>query len=280
MMKEESKLPLAASEFIRLIESGAYRELKKTESLLKGAKENLRKKLEHSPSKRHEFPTANMVAKFVPKKVWEIDHVSLIEELFCYLRPEHVLSIVRLDKSLLTDDLKEMLSKYQLPAHYYVRPTLNKVGKELVGKFDYQFDQVEEKELAAMIGVLSQRFKKLEENHEKIKNTIMRCPELQSKKKITTPYGSISLLPKQVMWNQIHVYNDFGEDFFIQHGKVNSSKLEEFVQLGIIPKSLIDDHRTLIDIRLDFIVMSLDDEAKVFDMLQQKRQQISQRKLV
>lgn len=270
-MTKKEQTALAAREFIHLIESGNYQEMKRLESFLKQAKTQMREMLSDSEGKRHEFRDLNMVAKFVPKKVFETDHSSIIEELLCYVRHDVVFPLISLDARQIKEEQYDQLKDYLLPQTYYVRPTLNKIGKQKVGKFDFLFGGQSEEELITEIGTCSLKHKELEDLYSDFKLKIQSCPVFKVKKKVTTPYGSISLCPNKDSWDLAQIYEGYGEDFLMNYGKVDMAKLEELVLEGAVPNSILSDHRKVTDIRVDFIVMQLDVEDRIMNYQSKKR---------
>lgn len=186
---------IAASQFIHLIESGQYKKKKKIESFLEQSKAYLSDYFSSWEGKRHEFRNQNMVAKFVAKKVNETDHSGLIDELLCYVRHDVVFPLLQLDsKAIREDGENESLKSYLLPKTFYVRPTLNKVGKRKVGQYDFLFGGQSDEELIAEIRDMAMKHKQLESNYEDFKSIAEHCSMLQEKKKVQTPYGSVSLI--------------------------------------------------------------------------------------
>lgn len=57
------------------------------------------------------------------------------------------------------------------------------------------------------------------------------------------------------------------------------AQLDELILEGAVPKSVVDSHRKVKDIRLDFIVMQLDVEERIFEIQRQKQIQTSLRRM-
>ena len=278
-MTNQKQAALSASEFISFIESGDYKKMKQTEVFLKQAKGCLREMLTEWEGKRHEFKDLNMVAKFVPKKVFETDHSGLIEELLCYVQHDFISPLIRLEpKAIKENEIYETLREYLLPKTFYVRPTLNKVGKMEVSLHDYIFGGQTEKELIAEIKETSLQYKQHETHYEHFKTLVQNCPVLQAKKKVATPYGSVSLIPHKEKWDLPKIYKDYGEEYLIQYGNVDTAKLDELILQGAIPKSIVSNHRKVTDIRLDFMVMELDTEERILSFQRNKKVQASLRR--
>ena len=272
--------PLSSSVFESFIEKGTYQKMKEKENFLKQSKAYLREIFEPSAEKRHEFKNG-MVAKFVSKNVYETNHSSLIEELFCYLSPEFVFPLIKLDdKQLKEQNLLEELIPFQLPPKYYVRPTLNKVGKSKIIIVDYLFGGQTEEELMEEIRNTNDELKLIKDEYNSLlKSQIINCPVLRDKKKVSTKYGSISLIQKKPEWNLEHLYKKYGEDIFIQYGNVQTGMLEEMVLQGAIPYELIKQHRKVVDVQLDFVVMRIEDEERLYSLYHRRKMAAAQKRL-
>jgi hypothetical protein len=262
----------AAEGFINLMESGIYERMKQNKMFLDQSKSYLRSVLEPYETKRHVFKDLNWVAKFVPKKIWKINQAGLIEDLFCYVNPDIALSVLNLDaKSLEGDEMD--LDTYLLPKSFYVRPTLNKSGKSYVRLHDYLFGGQTIEELVAEIRFSSLEGAKYQEVYSRFKEKSLHCSLLKEKRKINTPYGSVSLIENKPRWDLQSIYNTFGEELFIQYGKVDMAKMDALILKRLVPKSIFSAHRILKDIRLDFVVMDIESEEKAMEFY--RDQQIS-----
>lgn len=128
------------------------------------------------------------------------------------------------------------------------------------------------------ISILKPQVKGLKGEYEHLKRKLMRLPEIQKiqslPKDMRVPiphkYGSLSLVANSAKYNIPAIYNYIGEWLLIEYGKPNSELLERFILNGTISKKDIDQFKTLKDIRLDFTVMTLEDEKKMLDMLDDK----------
>lgn len=271
-LNEQRRDNNASAAFIELIESRTYQRLKQAETFLKQAKEALRFMLEPHEGKRHEFKNLNWVAKFVAKSIWETDHNGIIEELLCYVQPEIAFSLIKLDvKSLKEDNQVDMLNPFILPTTSYIRPTLNKKGKSFTVNKDYLFGGQSVEELVAEILTVTEELQKHQERYEDFKKSCLSCPDLRERKKVTTPYGSISLLNNKPEWDLERVFGALGEEFLINYGKVDMTKIDEYILKGIIPKSVVSAHRKLVDIRVDFVVMDIAAEERAMQYHRSKQ---------
>ncbi|MDQ0271225.1 hypothetical protein [Cytobacillus purgationiresistens] len=269
------KLSVSEASFINLIESGKYKELKQTEIFISQAKEHLRSSLNEWEGKRHAFPNLNMVAKFVPQKKWETNHASLIEDLFCYVKPEYIFPLISFNKKATDEQSYIDIKPFIEEPTFFVKSTLNKVGKKSLMTNDYLFGGQSIEELITEIRDSSIQYRSLKEAYEEFKRSAESCSVLNSKKKVPTPFGSVSLIKKQADWSSEKVYKNLGEGYLINFGKVNLALLDEYMMSGLIPKHIVSPHRQITDITLKFVVMQLDTEEKIMNIHQKKIRRLS-----
>ncbi|MFD1736204.1 hypothetical protein ACFSCX_06455 [Bacillus salitolerans] len=273
-MKTES----AASLMENYITSGGYREKKQVELHLKGdkkkgilgAQDQLRHCLKDHDSKRFEYVDLNLVAKFVTKRVYNWDYESLHE----YLDDLGLFPLVaKIDNKALKDDLAtmDMLEDFRLPSTYYIKPSLNKLGKAVVEVSAAEFRSLGEGELLKTIKNLKVLYERQTQIYEDLKSGMMQCDILQSEKKVEHEYGSVSLIENTQEYDMMEIYQHFGSDFLLKYSKVDNSLLDSYVFQGTIKSSEIEQFRTLHDVRLDFVVMALDVEQKILAQQQKRR---------
>lgn len=263
------------------IEQGSYQKKMQLNSLLKQSKEFLRQEFNSSEIKRHEFPNVNMVAKFVKQNVYEVDHEGLIEQLFNILKPEIVCKYIQLDpkRMELRPGLMNEMRQFELPQKFYVKPNFNKAGRAMNQTIDYLFGGQSIESLLLEIQQVSDELSILDKQFDTLKEQIAKCPILQQKKKVPHKYGSISLVPNRTEWDNVAIVKSgYNELFFMEYAKVKVTELQEGILEGFVPKSLLDEHRKITDIRLDFVVMRLDVEARIFEVQRNKRIRASLKK--
>lgn len=270
----------AITDFQAFVQEGDYSLMKEHENFLKQAKEHLRSELHELPGKRHEFKKINMVAKFVVKEIRTVNHEGLIEDLFNYVKPELALSLLTLNsKAMVEVDMDGKATPYLLPSSYYVRPYLNKAGKAFLTKTDYLFGGQSTAQLVSEIKDVSLLHKKISQDYEIIKSDLkalfQTSKELQKKKKASTSIGSLSMVANKASWDMKAIYEKLGEEFLISFGQVNMTELDEWIVKGLIPKNILTKNRTVEDLRLDFVVMRLDDEEKMLNMYRRRRTRLS-----
>lgn len=263
--------------FLEFIQKGHYSKKKNAESFLKEAKDELRQLLYAYEGKRFEFEKVGMVAKYVTKEVREINQEQLILDLSDYILEEHLHHVLEVDPKKLTEDQKEDLSQFYLPATYYVRPTLNKVGKTYTEPQDILFGGQSEIELVTEIRNVSAHFKRLDAEYDRLKAEWSKDADLIKKKKLKTPVGSLSYLPHKREYNIEQIINEKSLDFFLQHGKVNLERLNEWIEMGVLDRTILNKNRTVLDITLQFMVMTLDAEKKMYQGMEWRKKQLRKR---
>jgi hypothetical protein len=273
------KKSVAAELMERFIEDGKYPEMKQTEGKIKQLTSTVKGKLEKSETKRHVFESFNMVGRFTAKKVYETDYIGLNEYLYDV---GLLLQVAEIDnKAIQTNELYfDMIQDFKLKNTYYVKPNFNKLGKEL-NKVPSSFeinDQWGINDMVKELAILKPRVKELAKEYDKLKWRLMKLPEIEQllkmPKKMREPiphkFGSLSLVANQAKYDIPAIYDYIGEWMLIEYGKPNSELLESFILNGTISKKEIDQFRTMKDIKLDFSIMTLEDEQKILTMLDNK----------
>lgn len=275
----EIHTPNAANIMESLFVEGIYGNMKQTEKKLKAVKSAMHQQLHDSEVKRHEFEKFNVVAKYVPKKIYDVDYKGIVEHLFNYLQPELACRAVKIDVKSLKEnpEILEELEGYKRKPTFYVKPSLNKAGKEQTNAPDPDYEGLKLNHLAKEFNNLNPTFKQYEDLYEKAKMEMLQCSELQERKKLNHSFGSVSLVANQAEYRIFKLLEDFGEDFLIEHCLPDSSKVQWYMDNRLLAKADIDAFKTIKDIRLDFIVMPLDVEREVMSMQSQRRMELSLR---
>jgi hypothetical protein len=254
--------PNAAVLMERFIEAGLYGQMKAAEERGKQLKTWIRTQLETSDEKRHEFQEFDRVAKFVAKNIYEWDYEGLNECLDAYGLLPLVASI---DQAKMKEEpsLLERVAPFALPPTFYVKPTLNKAGKEWVA--------AEKTGFLALLVQAERRWKHIQMAYEQEKRNMLRCPELRERRKLTHRFGNISLVANATEYDMPQLYVAEGADFLIRHTKPNMAKLNSFIERRLFPKAELDLYRRIIDIRLDFVVMSLSEEQRLTQQFRERK---------
>ncbi len=275
-MKDEQN-PI--SNFEKLVTGGHYEAMKQGAFFLKEAKAHLRSELSPLPGKRHEFPDINMVAKFVAKKIQTTNHEGIIEDLFDYVRPEAALSLLSLNREAMKNDnqLTKVLP-FQEKETYFIRPFLNKAGKKYISIRESLFGGQTVEQLLGEIKMATTAQKKLTAVYDEIKEELSKSEELAEKRSLKTAVGSLSYIANNPTWDMAAIHAALGEDFIRTYGKVDLAQAEEWILTGKLPDKILKSHREVVDIQLDFIVMELDVEGRIFDIQRQRRSNLSLRR--
>ncbi|MDE3840974.1 hypothetical protein C0966_17045 (plasmid) [Bacillus methanolicus] len=273
------KQSVAAEMMEKFIEDGTYPELKQTKEKIKKLTSSMRERLESSETKRHEFSEFNLVGRFTAKKIYETDYIGLNEYLYDL---GLLLHVVEIDNKKLQSNVLyfDMIQDFKLEDTYYVKPNFNKIGREL-NKLPNTFeitDQWNLTDMARDLAILKPRVKILTNEYEMLMRKMLKLPEFeklktipkQSRKPVQHKYGSLSLQTNPVKYDISAIYDYIGEWILIEYGKPNAKLLERFILNGTISKKEIDQFKTIVDIELDFSVMSLEDEQKILNMLDEK----------
>jgi len=266
--------------FEGFVKDGEYLLMKQHESFLKQAKGFLKDELINFPVKRHEYPDIDMVAKFVPKKIQTTNHSGIIEDLFDYVKPELVTQLLTLDmKKMREVEADTKANAFLLPQTYFVRPNFNKVGKKYTSVREYMFGGQSVEQLLNEIKFVSNQHEQSVVAYNGVKEKLYNYSELVEKNSVKTTIGSISRIANTPTWDMNKIYLQLGEDFLKLFGKVKLSEIDEWVLTERIPKSIVTKNRTLVDIQLDFVVMSMATESRIMAIQRNRKSRLSLERL-
>jgi hypothetical protein len=277
--KPQKDCPSVATQmFENFIEEGTYPQLKQSEKKVELLTSSMKKRLLTSESKRHEFEKHQLVGRFVAKRIYETDTVSLNEYLFDL---GLLLHVVEIDNKKIQENMLylDMIQDFKLQDTYFIKPSFNKLGKTLGAITDFEVtDQWSLDDMAENMSILKPQVKALSNEYEKLKWNLMKLMEIQQmvrlpkEKRTTIPhkYGSLSVVANAAKYDISAIYDCIGEWLLIEYGTPNSKLLEPFILNGTVSKKELDQFKTMKDIRLDFSVMTLEDERKMLEMLDHK----------
>ena len=277
------KLTGAALLMEKFIEEGKYPQLMQSKGQLKILTKLMKDRLISNESKRKEFKRYGLVGRFTAKKIYETDYLALNE----YLYDIGLLSqVVEIDKKINENILySDMIQDFKLPDTYYIKPSFNKAGQSL-NKIDENFsDEVKGLyDMARRISILKPQIKTLQIEYEQLKREFFNQKDVQAllkkspelRKPLKHNYGSISLVKNKTKYDISAIHDYMGEWLLIEYGTPNSEMLQKFILNGTITQSEINQFRTIKDIRLDFSVMTLEDELKILEMLDHKNQKAAE----
>lgn len=266
------------------IHDGNYKSLKAADADLKSVKKSFHDKLKDSEISRHEFKEQNIVCKFVRKEIYHTNYKELnkyIQENYGWLSQVAKLDMTSIKKEA---ELLKKINPFQDPPTFYVKPSLNKVGKERVKFRTTNFDNGDLESLGNVFLRLHTIDKECKLDYEVLKKDMMKCTIVQEliqtddpkhikelKKQMSHSYGSVSVIKNTPSYDIVSIEQELGEDFLINYSKPDSSLLEEFIACGHIRESEIAQFKQLVDVNLDFIVMHLDVDQRISSMFHNKR---------
>ncbi|WP_201715520.1 hypothetical protein [Rossellomorea arthrocnemi] len=274
------------------LHQGLYSEMKEVASRMKGIKNEFHRQLKGSDNRRHEMEEHNLVCKFVPKSTYKVDYEGLNE----YLHDHYglLLHVAKVDHTVIKEDeeLCNQLANYQLPLSFYIQPSFNKSGKELIRPSEETFEGVETDMLAKGLNRLIPVSEYYENAYEELKREMMKCSIVkdiihqykdqsevkQLKKLLKHKYGSVTVISNKPQYDIQKITEDFGHEFLIKHSKPDSQLLESIILNGWISEKEVKQFKTIIDMPLDFIVMKLDVDRRVTAMYHDQRIRASLRK--
>lgn len=260
------------SVFESFVKDGYYGQKKQAKISRESARTHLEKEFIQSENKRHEFKDIGMVAKFVPKEIKQTNHSGLITGILDYVRSDALSDVITLNKKQLEEeDLMEYADEFLRPSTYYLKPTLNKVGNSYSKTVSPTF----EGESVTDVLKFYQSQYELENMLTDTYNEVLNLFNSMDKRKIVTEVGSISKIANKPVWDINSLIKKYGEQFIVDYGQVKLSELDKWVNMHVIPKYLLSQNQVVTDIRLDFMVMTLEAEGKAFQAFLHRRNQVS-----
>lgn len=156
-----------------------------------------------------------------------------------------------------------------LPKETYARLTLNKSGK----LFNYEAVVTEPDNMPAFLelqhelslfNARQQRIQELDAEYRRILDSINELEE-----PFKCEYGTLSIIEKRPRYDNPKALKLLGEETFLNHVKVDLDFVTHLSRLGII-ENFISHYISAEDIRVDFIVQSLENEQKLNQYLNRK----------
>jgi len=266
VIPEDELNSYTAGLFQHYVVNGDLDKRKLHEENIAAIKEFWKEKLVKEEEKRHEFKEHGLVMKWVVKPTYMTDTTGLND----YLNDLGLLPLVANIKPE-DEDIEEEIKDMLLPETYYIRPTLNKNGKEYITSEGILLGSQSVEELIPFYLKTKSELDKLNEDYSNMVSKMGSCKVLNSKKKVQTTYGSIAKVANKRTYDVAKIYNEFGDHWMIENSKPNSVKLQELIENGQLSQKDINQFRQVIDKRLEFHVLTLESEQKIFDMLNWKR---------
>lgn len=251
------------------IESGSYKRMKELSLERDVINQNIYDHLIEHEAKRHEIG-CNLVAKFIARNVFQDDYAGLNEYLY-----DHGLlqRLVKLSSRHLQnqEDLLDLFAPYRLKPELYTKPSFNKAGRAMVNvekppELHLSLDDAAKKKRANMIAL---RTAKVE--YENVKMRIAQSEELLNGQKVKHKYGSISPLQKPLSYDVSKITDSQVINKLIEYGKPDMARLESYMIRGFISKSKVESFRKLTDIKLELVILDINDEAALLNSFYQKK---------
>ena len=236
------------------------------------AKEQLKSLLMSGDQKRKEYNIAGhkIIAKFVPKEVKVVNHKGLISDILDYVRSEALSQVISLDKNVLVEkNLFEMVEEFLYEPTYYFKYTPNKFAKSFNYTVSEDYFGLPEEELVSRVMFTKERKNILKDYYERVMQQFV----LMVDEKLTTDVGSISRIKNKPVWDIHAISKQFGDEFLIEYGNVKTTELTKWIDMKAIPKQVLSDNENVIDIRLDFMVMTEEAEARAMSAFQRIQSQ-------
>lgn len=257
---------------------GSYQELKVYEKHLDDLKVIIREELQQNNEIRYEFKDIGYVAKWRKVPKYETDYPSLNEYL-------HNLGLLipsaKITYRGLPEDVKLDLTPFELPSEWSVGLYPNKKGRVTVEPLPIgSIDKFNLNKKMRMYAKMDREKQFVSIQYENLKKQMLNCPVLKEEKKIMHEYGSVSLKEKKTGYDLESILEWLGEEFLIECAKPNHEKLEEYIVRGIIQQSDIQTFRRVVDIRLDFMIQTVDSENRMLDFFAQKRNNMIEMSLI
>lgn len=285
-MSMKKKENVAAKLMEDFITAGYYSQMKQTEEKVKLLSKQMETRLKNSDSKRHEFVEYGMVGRFVAKKIYDTDRLALNEYLYDI---GLLLHVIEMDHKELKQNVlvEELLEPFKLEPSFYIKPNFNKLGKSM-NKLPSTFvvdDSWGLDDMASRLSVFKPRLKEMKGMYEQVKKEILYTKEMRKlqkskeRKPIPHQFGSLSLLQNPEKYDIGKIYEAFGEGILLDYGSPNAELLNQCITNGILCKKDIEQFKVIKDIRLDFMVMTLEDERRMLEMLDRQHRIAAQNRM-
>ncbi|MGG7622213.1 hypothetical protein [Bacillus coreaensis] len=155
----------------------------------------------------------------------------------------------------LLDTLKPFISDKKI--HITIHPNNN--GRILLPKGPINQD-INNDRLAQSFYELMKEKDEYQKIYDSSRKLMEQCTDLQQKKYVKHKYGSIKLTESINAYNINGIVENFGINDLMKYGRVKWDMVEYFMRKQIINKSAIMRFKKMVDIRLDFILTTKEDE--------------------
>ncbi|WP_084786703.1 hypothetical protein [Bacillus tuaregi] len=251
------------------IENGSYKLMKELTFEKEIIQKNIHDLLRHHEAKRHEIGY-NLVAKFTTRKVYQYDYTGLNE--FLYDRGL-LQEITRLTSRNLKKDqgLLKVFAPYRLQPEFYIKPSFNKAGRELLKVEKCSELDVSLEEAAKLKRENHESLRKVRLEYKRVITQIESYNKLLPEQKVKHKYGSLSRLQKPFTYDVKRITEPHAIQLLMEFGKPNMEKLELYIAKGFISNSEIESFRALKDIKLEFVILDIDEERAILSSFHQRK---------
>lgn len=272
----KENLELHKLQLQNFISTRQYATWKCLEKLQVSIKNWLNYKLYHLDGNRFQFEEYGLVCKYIRKEIRKIDHVGLANELANYVHIKQLIECGCISFSPGEELPIDLLNEIMLPRTTYARLTLNKQRKI----FNHEAVQSEPDKMPVFLEVQhelslfnarQQRIQTFESEYRRILDSINELGE-----PFKCEYGTLSILENKPQYDNTKALEELGIETFLNHIKVDMDIVTQLRRLGIID-NFIHRYVSVEDIRVDFIVQSLESEKKLNQYLDKKVELFKQR---
>lgn len=266
----------AVDRFVEYLVNGEYQKLKQLEQRQKETRDFVRNHLQEEEGKRFEFNEVGYVGRFVRKTEMYTDHQALLEELTGYLSVSAMIQLDVLKFKPVSEDVKDLVKPFELPVDKYVKPSLNKAGKEYLNVLKGYYDNFPK--ILGYLGEVSAyanrdaKLKSAKEDYQQL------MTELKSEmtSSVKTEFGTLSLISKPKQYDLQSLVCEFGEEFLLEQCEAKLTEMNDLMEMGIIERTFLEPFQQIVDIRVDFILQSLESEQRAWEFMQERKKALQQ----
>ncbi|MFL0365209.1 hypothetical protein ACH0BF_19585 [Pseudobacillus sp. 179-B 2D1 NHS] len=254
----------------QFVRDRSYFHLKRMEQYKSHFQQLLKQSFQEKEENRIVHEAYGYVAKWRKMPIYDTDHIGLNHFLH-----DHglFLPLASLPLKGLPKDVEQDIATFALPPTYSVSTNPNKKGRVVLEDIPNIVFSVEEQWSHY---VRSDREHALLSNrYEKLKKNMLECQVLLTEKKIKHEFGSVSLREKKAGYDISAILEWYGEEFLIENARVENSKLDVYMAKGLIHPKDIEPFRKVINMRADFILMTIESESSMIKNYEQRLRYLS-----
>jgi len=242
----------------QLFETNQYQTMKNLEHEKKAIEKVLKENM--SENKRKVHHSTGTVMKFIANNSYENDNIKINETLQSYGILIHTTKFDTKTKP----EVLELIQKFKNENTYYVKINA-KLPKE-----EFNFESYKMKDLLIRWNEVQKELKLLKTIYNDLREKMNECSELQETNKLKFDFGSISRVRNQVTYNMEAIYNEFGPEFIIENAIPVYGEIDKYIEKGYLTVNEIEQFKMITNVTLKYVVTTLKEEEKLFNMLNQK----------